>query len=112
MPAGNMRTRFWRSGAQSPNLIGLSVKTLFEAGNMVDESRSDTPGGEPGKQPESPSAETQGASGHPLQKAQGSLPRWLVPTIVVTLAVYLVIVYVNNWNLWDGRRLIEVTDDA
>jgi membrane fusion protein (multidrug efflux system) len=40
------------------------------------------------------------------------LPRWFVPTLIIALAIFLVIVFVNDWNLWDGRRSVETTDDA
>ena len=40
------------------------------------------------------------------------LPRWVVPSLVIALAVFLVYIFVNDWNIWDGRRGIETTDDA
>jgi membrane fusion protein (multidrug efflux system) len=48
----------------------------------------------------------------PAPEKKDKVPRWIVPTAVVALAVFLVIVYVNDWNLWDGTRGVEVTDDA
>jgi membrane fusion protein, multidrug efflux system len=40
------------------------------------------------------------------------LPRWFVPTVVLALAIFVVVMFVNDWNLWDGHRGVETTDDA
>ena len=42
-------------------------------------------------------------------------PKWrkfLVPALVVLLAVAVVITITRNWNSWEGGRIEQVTDDA
>src|SRR5580698_10784577 len=40
------------------------------------------------------------------------LSRWLVPAIILLLAVGIVVVITTNWNAWAGGRAVEETDDA
>jgi membrane fusion protein (multidrug efflux system) len=40
------------------------------------------------------------------------LKRWLVPAIILLLAVGIVVLITTNWNAWAGGRAVEETDDA
>ena len=40
------------------------------------------------------------------------LARWLVPAIILLLAVGIVILITTNWNAWAGGRAVQETDDA
>ena len=40
------------------------------------------------------------------------LKRWLVPAIILLLAVGIVLLITTNWNAWAGGRAVEETDDA
>jgi len=40
------------------------------------------------------------------------LKQWLVPAIILLLAVGIVILITTNWNAWSGGRAIQETDDA
>jgi len=40
------------------------------------------------------------------------LPLDLIPIVVLFITVGLVILYANDWKLWDGQRAVEVTNDA
>jgi membrane fusion protein, multidrug efflux system len=54
-------------------------------------------------------------SKEPLQQPRttGSiLKRWLVPAIILLLAVGIVVLITTNWNAWAGGRAVQETDDA
>ena len=40
------------------------------------------------------------------------LKRWLVPAIILLLAVGIVVLITTNWNAWAGGRAVQETDDA
>src|SRR5580704_5347715 len=40
------------------------------------------------------------------------LARWLVPAIILLLAVGIVVLITSNWNTWAGGRAVQETDDA
>ncbi len=40
------------------------------------------------------------------------LKRWIVPAIILLLAVGIVLLITTNWNAWAGGRAIQETDDA
>jgi membrane fusion protein, multidrug efflux system len=40
------------------------------------------------------------------------LKRWLVPAIILLLAVGIVLLITTNWNAWAGGRAVQETDDA
>ena len=40
------------------------------------------------------------------------LKQWLVPAIILLLAVGIVVLITTNWNAWAGGRAVEETDDA
>jgi len=40
------------------------------------------------------------------------LKRWLVPAIILLLAVGIVLLITTNWNAWSGGRAVQETDDA
>ena len=40
------------------------------------------------------------------------LKRWLVPAIILLLAIGIVILITTNWNSWAGGRAVQETDDA
>jgi membrane fusion protein (multidrug efflux system) len=40
------------------------------------------------------------------------LKRWLVPAIILLLAVGIVVLITTNWNAWSSGRAVEETDDA
>ena len=40
------------------------------------------------------------------------LKRWLVPVIILLLALGIVLLITTNWNAWAGGRAVEETDDA
>jgi membrane fusion protein, multidrug efflux system len=40
------------------------------------------------------------------------LKRWLVPAIILLLAVGIVILITTNWNAWSAGRVVQETDDA
>src|ERR1700728_1521552 len=40
------------------------------------------------------------------------LKQWLVPAIILLLAVGIVVLITTNWNAWAGGRAVQETDDA
>ena len=40
------------------------------------------------------------------------LRQWLVPAIILLLAVGIVVLITTNWNAWAGGRAVQETDDA
>ena len=40
------------------------------------------------------------------------LKQWLVPAIILLLAVGVVVLITTNWNAWAGGRAVQETDDA
>ena len=40
------------------------------------------------------------------------LKRWLVPAIILLLAIGIVVLITTNWNAWAGERAVQETDDA
>src|SRR3984885_7093591 len=40
------------------------------------------------------------------------LKRWVVPAIILLLAVGIVVLITTNWNAWAGGREVQETDDA
>ena len=40
------------------------------------------------------------------------LKRWLVPAIILLLAIGIVVLITTNWNAWAGGRAVQETDDA
>ena len=40
------------------------------------------------------------------------LKRWLVPAIILLLAVGIVFLITTNWNAWAAGRTVQETDDA
>jgi membrane fusion protein, multidrug efflux system len=40
------------------------------------------------------------------------LKQWLVPAIILLLAVGIVLLITTNWNAWAGGRVVQETDDA
>src|SRR5271170_5407596 len=40
------------------------------------------------------------------------LKQWLVPTIILLLAVGIVLLITTNWNAWAAGRTVQETDDA
>src|SRR5271155_5830926 len=40
------------------------------------------------------------------------LKQWVVPTIILLLAVGIVLLITTNWNAWAGGRAVQETDDA
>lgn len=81
-----------------------------QSGNLPNDPKQ--PGSLPGEDAAAKASSAFETPPPPAQKPIDKPPRWFVPALVVALAVFLVIVYVNNWNLWDGIRSVEVTDDA
>jgi membrane fusion protein, multidrug efflux system len=47
-----------------------------------------------------------------IRKFYGGVPLDVVPLVVLGLTVFLVILYANDWKLWDGMRPFETTNDA
>jgi membrane fusion protein, multidrug efflux system len=47
-----------------------------------------------------------------LRKYVSEFPRDLIPLLVLAATVFLVILYANEWKLWDGQRPFETTNDA
>jgi membrane fusion protein (multidrug efflux system) len=83
---------------------------------MVDEPPSGSAGNEPsipsGGAGSEKTPTEQPANGSRARPLMQNVLRWLVPVFVVALGVFLVIIYVNDWNLFDGMWPVEVTDDA
>jgi len=46
------------------------------------------------------------------QSFASRLKRWLVPAIILLLAVGIVVLITTNWNTWAGGRAVQETDDA
>jgi membrane fusion protein, multidrug efflux system len=46
------------------------------------------------------------------RKFAREFPLDLVPLLVLVITVFLVILYANEWKLWDGQRASETTNDA
>jgi membrane fusion protein (multidrug efflux system) len=46
------------------------------------------------------------------QSFASRLKRWLVPAIILLLAVGIVVLITTNWNAWSGGRAVQETDDA
>lgn len=61
----------------------------------------------PAKGPEQKSEPEQ-----PLARSRANLRKYLIPTLVVLLAVLILVTITWNWNSWEGGRIEQVTDDA
>ena len=48
----------------------------------------------------------------PAHSLDSRLKRWLVPAIILLLAVGIVILITTNWNGWSAGRAVQETDDA
>ena len=59
----------------------------------------------------SPAGESKPAE-HPAPESHGNLRKFLVPGIVVLLAIAIVATITWDWNGWEGGRTDQVTDDA
>lgn len=63
--------------------------------------------------PQNPSAPQQEPGAwSKFKKLLAKLPLDLIPLLVLFATVALVILYANDWKLWDGQRPLEVTNDA
>src|SRR5580698_10855998 len=48
----------------------------------------------------------------PASSLASRLKQWLVPAIILLLAVGIVLLITTNWNSWAGGRAVQETDDA
>jgi membrane fusion protein, multidrug efflux system len=75
---------------------------------MPENTEQDRPAPSPPPPPPPPDSERQSNWRERLKK----LPLDLIPIVVLFITVGLVILYANDWKLWDGQRSVEETNDA